>query len=152
MTIHRQTTGRLDDSPTVFFHQQSTHRHDHWPTRQVTDLVLKNFKKSPIHSPTLTNSYYSSKMNERKSFCQPQNQFIRQSRQKDTKRRNNILFQASCLKLLKENCIQFLLGQQNYISNPRVSDFGTTDNGCDLWMFGFHFLTNSVWSFPSHMI
>ena len=39
------------------------------------------------------------------------------------------------------------LGQQNYISNPRVSDFGTTDNGCDLWMFGFHFLTNSVGSF-----
>ena len=33
-----------------------------------------------------------------------------------------------------------------------AKDFGTTDNGCDLWMFGFHFLRNSVGSFPSHMI
>ena len=81
-------------------------------------------------------------MNERKSSCQPQSQFIHQSRQKDTKRKNNILFQASfgCLKLLKGNCFNSeTQGQQNYISKPLVSDFGNTNSGCDLWMFGFHF-------------
>ena len=29
MTTHRQTTGRHDVSPTVFFHRQPTHQHDH---------------------------------------------------------------------------------------------------------------------------
>ena len=37
MTTHRQTTGRQDNSATALFHRQPTRRHDHWPTRQVTD-------------------------------------------------------------------------------------------------------------------
>ena len=55
-------------------------------------------------------------------------------------------------EIAKGNCIQFEDSRSAKLySNPRVSEFGTTDNGCDLWMFGFHFLTNSVGSFPPHM-
>ena len=140
MTSHRQTTGRHDDSPTVFFHWQPTHRHDHWPIRQVTDTILKNLKKI---TDSLTDSYYSWKMNERKPFCQPQNQFIRQSRQKDTKHRNNILFQTSfwSLKLLKENCIQFedSRSAKLYIkpSSLRFWDYGQWLRSLDVWISFF---------------
>ena len=41
MTTHRQTTGRHDNSATALFQRQPTRRHDHWPTRQVTDNFLK---------------------------------------------------------------------------------------------------------------
>ena len=37
MTTHRQSTGRHDNSAMALFCRQPTHRHDHWPTRQVTD-------------------------------------------------------------------------------------------------------------------
>ena len=152
---HRQTTGRHDDSPTVFFSPTAD-----LPTRPVTDTTShrqklkktkkqktkkkkqqqKKKKKSPRHSTTLTDSYYSWKMNERKSFCQPQNQFIRQSRQKDTKRRNNILFQASFryLKLLKKNCIQFWDSRSAklYIkpSSLRFWDYGHWLWSLDVWI------------------
>ena len=61
------------------------------PTRPLTDTTITDkiktkikikIRNSPTHLPTLTDSYYSWKMNERKSFCQPQSQFIRQSREK----------------------------------------------------------------------
>ena len=139
---------------------------DNWPTRRFTDGVFftdsrltdttsdrhdksqtklkkkkkKKKKNSPRHSTTLTDSYYSWKMNERKSFCQPQNQFIRQSRQKDTKRRNNILFQASFryLKLLKKNCIQFWDSRSAklYIkpSSLRFWDYGHWLWSLDVWI------------------
>ena len=60
MTTHRQTTDRHNDSPTVFFHRQPTHRHDHWLTRQVTDTILKSFKKSPTHSQTVMHQSFVS--------------------------------------------------------------------------------------------
>ena len=41
MTTHRQTPCRHDNSATALFHRQPTRRHDHWPTRQVTDTFFK---------------------------------------------------------------------------------------------------------------
>ena len=68
MTTHRQTTGRHDDSPTMFFSATTNS-----PTRPLTDRTShRQIKKklTDIHrySPTLTDCYYSWKMNERKSF------------------------------------------------------------------------------------
>ena len=90
---HQQTTGRHDDSPTVFFyrqatHRQATHRHDHWPTQQVTDTVFKILKTT--HQLTRRHSLIVTIRG--KLFCQSQSQFIHQSRQKDTK---NICHHAS---------------------------------------------------------
>ena len=70
--IHRQcffTDSRLTDT--------TTDQHDKSQTK-----FKKKIKNSPTHSQTLTDSYYSYKMNERKLFCQPQSQFICQSRKK----------------------------------------------------------------------
>ena len=50
MTTHRQSTGRHDNSATALFYRQPTRRHDHWPTRQVTDNFFKN-------SPTLADTH-----------------------------------------------------------------------------------------------
>ena len=50
MTTHQQSTGRHDNSATALFHRQQTRRHDHWPTRQVTDNFFKN-------SPTLADTH-----------------------------------------------------------------------------------------------
>ena len=43
------TTGQQDDSPTMFFHQQLPHQHDHWLTLQVTN---KNIKNSQTYAET----------------------------------------------------------------------------------------------------
>ena len=64
-------------------HWQPADPHNHWQTQQVTDKIFKN---SLTHSPTHTDSYNSWKMNERKVFCQPQSQFIHQSRHKNNKK------------------------------------------------------------------
>ena len=46
------TTGRHDNSATTLFHRQPTRRHDHWPTRQVTDIFKKKITDTRRHSPT----------------------------------------------------------------------------------------------------
>ena len=64
MTTHRQTTSQHDNSATAIFHRQLTRRHDHWPTRQVTDNFFKN-------SPTLADTHrqsLSEKRGEKKYF------------------------------------------------------------------------------------
>ena len=46
---HKPGCTVTDNSATALFHRQPTHRHDHWPTRQVTDNC---FKKSPTLADT----------------------------------------------------------------------------------------------------